>query len=120
MEVEWEAWQSGVWARLLAALLPALEPGGWREVLALATAKTRVTGETRVLVQLLKAAGALAQPPSPSLLYPALHDLLYRLTQNTRPETLADLAPLAATICALGGEAAIREACCAVLEVGYW
>jgi hypothetical protein len=54
------------------------------------------------------------------VLYHALHEILHLLAQRTRRDMLADLVFLTPAIRALGGEEAVAEVCCAVLEVGYW
>ena len=106
--------------RVLATLLSSLSETGWAKVLELATLKMHDSGDVRFVLQVLKAGAALVEHVSPTLLYPALQAILHLDSERTRLETLADLAPLAPVIHALGGEAAVTEACCATLEVGLW
>ena len=107
-------------AQVLAALLPSLSETAWAIVLELTVVKVRDTGNTTFLLQVLKEAGSLVKQSSPALLYSALHEILPLLAQRTRLDTLTDLALLAPTIRAPGGEDAVTQACRATLEVGYW
>ncbi len=120
MKILWSIETEQIQQMVLTVLLPTLTPGGWDRVLEMATAKARASGDLRFLTRILRVAGQLAQPPAPSLLYPALRDLLHLLAQEVRRDTLIQLAPLAATIAVAGGETAVREACCAALEPGSW
>ncbi len=107
-------------AGVLATLLPSLSEAGWAKVLELAIVKMQDSGDVNFLLQVLRAAGSLVKQISPALLYPALHEILHVLAQRTRGDALVDLALLTPVISALGGEEAVAEACCAILEVGWW
>lgn len=120
MKILWSIEMEQIQQMVLTVLLPTLTPGGWSRVLEMATAKASASSNLHFLTQILHPAGELAQPPSPALLYPALRDLLHLLAQEVRRDTLIHLAPLAATIAIIGGEMAVREACCATLETGSW
>jgi uncharacterized protein YeeX (DUF496 family) len=106
--------------QVLESLFQSLSQTTWVKVLALATAKTRATGNVSFTTQVLKAADHFVQQSPPSLLYPVLHDIFHILAQYTRRDTLVDLARLAPVIRAVGGAEAIAESCCAPLEVGGW
>lgn len=107
-------------SRVLAALLPSLSATGWAKVLELTAVKTYASGDPRFMLQVLKAGEALVEHLPPALLYPALQAVLQLDAERTRLETLADLAQISPVIHALGGEAAVTEACCATLAVGHW
>lgn len=106
--------------QVLSALLPTLDAEGWTGVFDLVRARVDKTGDIHALTQLLSAAGKLAQPPSPALLYPHLHALLRQFAQQTRQEAMSYLAPLDALVRMLGGDEAVGDVCCAALEVGNW
>ncbi len=104
----------------LEILLPTLEQAGWTEVLELVIARIHSTGDTNCGLELLKAAGSLAQPSPLALLYSVVHEVLRSLSQRERRDTLPDLAFLIPTIRVLSGEEAVMESCSAALEVGRW
>jgi hypothetical protein len=85
-----------------------------------AVVRMRDTGDAHFLLHVLKAAGSLAKQSSPTLLYPALQEILHLLAQHTRRDALADLALLWPAINTLGEEKAVTEVCCATLETGCW
>jgi hypothetical protein len=106
--------------QVLAALVPSLSLSECELVLEMAVIKMRETGKTSTLLHILHAIDPSAQSYPPDILYPALHEVLHLLAQRTRREALVDLALLAPTIRALGGETAVTEAYCSTLEIGSW
>lgn len=120
MEALWQIEMPQTRQEVLDALFPALTPDGWGIVLRLATEKARATGNLYLLTQVLRTAGALAQPPSPALLYSPLRDLLHLLAQGTRRDVLTHLMPLTNILSIVGGDTALRETCRAGAETGYW
>jgi hypothetical protein len=78
------------------------------------------TGDANYGLEILKAAGSLAQPSPSTLLYSVVHEVLRFLSQRERRDTLPDLALLIPTIRVVGGEEAVTDGCSATLEVGYW
>ena len=122
LEAIWSIQMAGGWNNALSALLtsPHFTPRAWLQVLEIAGEKTRSTGETRYLLQVLKVAPIELQRTAPEQLYRALHRMLLLLAQRTRREALADLVSLETTLRALGGEETNLAIACATLEIGCW
>lgn len=104
--------------KVLERLLVPLAEQGWRVVLNVLTARLRETDESHLLFLALQYINPAVM--SASLLYPVGHVLLRRLARLPRRDALTELTMLIPALSLSGGESAISDIFCSILELGCW
>ena len=80
----------------------------------------QATSNIHVATQILNLTQSLRGASVATLLYPLTHEILHRLSQDTRRGVLFDLIQLIPVVHGVGGEDAVLKICSSMLEIGSW